>query len=110
MLFHEQPGDPWVPYDFMLLEAYHMLQEETCGECGNPIWICRNDYANNVGFKVKTSKCYAKAEMDRWQDKQNSKDSKSKNFGELPYVVAYTYDGEDFPTRLSYYKHMAEEA
>jgi uncharacterized Fe-S center protein len=108
MLFHEQPSDPWVKYDFLMLEAYQMLQEETCSECGNPIWICRNDAASNVGFKIKTTKCYAKAELEAWQDKRSGKSDTKKRFGEIPYIVPYTYDGEDYPTRISYYKHLAE--
>jgi hypothetical protein len=110
MIFHEQPSDPWTPFDFMLLEAYQMLQEETCAECGNPIWVCRNDNAHNVGFKVKTSTCYAKAELDKWHDKQSKKDGAKNNFGEIPYVVPYTYDESDLPTRTSYYKYLAEKS
>lgn len=101
MLFHEQPSDPWVPFDFMLLEAYQTLEDETCGECGNPIWVCRNEEANNVGFKVKVTKCFAKAELDKWTEKENKKTNK-KGFGEIPYIVAYTYDDGPMPTRRSY--------
>jgi hypothetical protein len=110
MLFHEQPTDPWTSFDFILLEAYHTLQEETCGECGNPIWVCRNEDATNVGFKVKTSKCFAKAELERWQEKEDKKNSKKKSYGEYPYTVAYTYDGGDLPTRNSYYRGMYEKS
>lgn len=109
MLFHEQPSDPWVKFDFLLLEAYQMLQEETCNECGNPIWICRNEDANNVGFKVKITTCYAKAELDKWQEKQSKKENKRDSFGEIPYVVPYTYDDSPMPTRLSYYRAMSDK-
>lgn len=107
MLFHEQPSDPWVRFDFLLLEAYQMLQEETCNECGNPIWVCRNEEANNVGFKVKVAKCFAKAELDKWYEKEEKKKSNKKSYGEYPYVVAYTYDEGPFPTRMEYYQSLA---
>lgn len=110
MLFHEQPSEPWVPFDFLLLEAYQILQEETCNECGNPIWICRNENASNVGFKIKTSKCYAKAELEKWQEKEDKKNSKRKKYGESPYIIAYTYDGSEMPSRSSYYAGLAQEA
>ena len=110
MLFHEQPSDPWIPFDFMLLEAYQILQDETCSDCGNPIWICRNDNASNVGFKIKTSKCYAKAELERWQEKEDKKKSSKKAYGESPYVIAYTYDDSELPTRSSYYSYLAGKA
>jgi hypothetical protein len=109
MLFREQPSDPWVNFDFLLLEAYQMLQEETCNECGNPIWICRNEDAHNVGFKIKITKCFAKAELEQWQDKQSKKESKKNTFGEIPYAVAYTYDDSPMPTRDSYYRSLSDK-
>lgn len=108
MLFHEQPTDPWTPFDFKLLEAYQILQEETCQECGNPIWICRNENASNVGFKIKTATCFAKAELDRWQEREEKKKTNKKSHGTYPYVVAYTYDGSDMPTRASYYRGLMD--
>jgi hypothetical protein len=109
MLFHEQPTDPWTEFDFLLIEALQILEDETCGHCGNPIWICRNDDAQNVGFKIKTSTCYANAEMERWREKQEKSGSSKKRHGELPYVVAYTYDGGDLPTRASFYQGLSDK-
>lgn len=109
MLFHEQPTDPWTEFDFLLVEAMQILEDETCRECGNPIWICRNEDASHVGFKVKTSVCYAKAEMDKWQEAQEKKDSKRKNYGQLPYTISYSYDESPMPTRRSYYEGLSDK-
>jgi hypothetical protein len=105
MLFHEQPTDPWNSFDFLLLEALQILEQETCSECGNPIWVCRNDNAHNVGFKIKVTTCYAKAEMDKWRERQE-KSNKKDVPGELPYIVAYTYDDSPMPSRKSYYEGL----
>lgn len=110
MLFHEQPTDPWTKFDFLLLEAYQILKDETCGHCGNPIWICRNEFASNVGFKIKVSKCFAKAELDKHHEQQEKSKHKKKTYGETDYAVAYTYDNSDMPTRISYYKAMIEQS
>jgi hypothetical protein len=110
MLFHEQPNEVWTKFDFLLLEAYQILKDETCGHCGNPIWICRNENASNVGFKIKTSKCFAKAELEKHYEQQEKRKSKTKTYGETDYAVAYTYDGGDMPSRMSYYKALAEES
>lgn len=107
MLFREQPTDPWTDFDFMLLEAYQILQDETCSQCGNPIWICRNENASNVGFKIKKSICFAKAEMDRWTEQQERNDKKLKP-GEMAYPLAYTYDGGDFPSRREFYQYLSD--
>jgi hypothetical protein len=109
MLFHEQPFDPWTKFDFLLLEAYQTLQDETCSQCGNPIWICRNESATNVGFKIKTTVCFAKAELERHNEMKEKKKSKKKTYGESDYVVAYTYDDGDMPSRSSYFAYLAEQ-
>lgn len=108
MLFHEQPSDPWTDLDFMLVEAMQILEEETCRECGNPIWICRNENAANIGFKIKMATCYAKAEMDKWHEREDAKKNKPKRHGQYPYVVAYTYDESPMPSRMEFYKSFAE--
>jgi hypothetical protein len=69
--------------------------------------VCRNESADNVGFKVKTAKCFAKAELDKWHEKEEKKKSSKKTYGEYPYVVPYTYDGGDMPSRRSYYEHLS---
>lgn len=104
----EQPNDEWSKFDFLLLEAYQILKDETCSQCGNPIWICRNEFADNVGFKVSYSKCFAKAELDRHMEQEEKNKTKRKRYGEQEYVVAYTYDGSEMPSRMSYYKALAE--
>jgi len=109
MLFHEQPTEPWNEFDFMLVEAMQILEDETCTECGNPIWVCRNDEASNVGFKIKTTVCYAKAELDRWREAEDKKKNKAKKHGQMPYIVAYTYDDGPFPTREEYYKGLSDK-
>jgi hypothetical protein len=107
MLFREQPTDPWVEFDFLLVEAIQILEDETCRECGNPIWICRNEDAHNVGFKVKTNKCFAVAELEKWQERKDKQKTKKKEYGESPYVVPYTYDGSPLPTRAEFYQGLA---
>jgi hypothetical protein len=109
MFFHEQPSDPWTKFDFMLLEAYQILKDETCGDCGNPIWICRNEFASNVGFKVKTTTCFAKAELEKHHERLSKSELSKKSYGETDYTVAYTYDDSPMPSRLSYLKAMSEQ-
>ena len=109
MLFHEQPSDPWTELDFLLVESMEILEQETCNSCGNPIWVCRNDFASHVGFKVKIATCYAMAELDKWQEAEDKKQTKPKRYGQYPYIVAYTYDGSDMPSRQQFYQDLAEK-
>ena len=109
MLFQEQPTEPWTELDFLLVEAMQILEDETCPQCGNPIWICRNEFASSVGFKVKIATCYAQAELDKWNDKESKKKEAPKRFGQNPYTVAYTYDNSDMPSRSQFYQSLAEK-
>jgi hypothetical protein len=109
MIFHEQPSDPWIDFDFMLIEAYHMLQEETCGECGNPVWVCRNENADWIGFKVKSTVCFAKAEMDKWSEAQQKKKNKKSKPGVINYPVAFSYDDSPMPSRMQFYRSLSDK-
>lgn len=93
----------------MLVEAMQILEDETCQQCGNPIWICRNESAANVGFKIKMSTCFATAELEKWHEKEDKKKTKKKTYGTYPYAVPYSYDGSDLPSRAQFYKSMAEK-
>lgn len=109
ILFQEQPGEAWTKFDFLLLEAYQMLQDETCNQCGSPIWICRNEFATNVGFKVKSVKCFAKAELERHAEIQEKRGNKKKTYGEQDVVVPYTYDDGEFPSRAGYFEGLYKQ-
>jgi hypothetical protein len=110
MFFHEQPTDPWVKFDFLLLEAYQILKDETCQNCGNPIWICHNEFASNVGFKITSTRCFAKAELEKHNELQEKRKSKNKTYGETEFAVAYTYDNSEMPTRMSYLMALTEQS
>jgi hypothetical protein len=113
MLFYEQPTDPWSPYDFKLLRAYQILQDELCPRCGHPIWLCRSS-SNNVAFKVRSAVCQAEralkeAEDNRKDRKDRAKAADRKHWGEFFYTQPYrppNADGE-MPTRSEFYAEMA---
>lgn len=86
-----------------------ILEDETCAMCGNPIWICRNEEAANVGFKIKVATCFAKAELDKWQEQEDKRESKRVKHGQYPYTVPYTYDDSEMPSRQEYYMYLFEK-
>ena len=61
-----------------------------------------------MGFKVSVATCFAKAELDRWNEKEEKKKNK-KRHGQYPYVSAFTYDDSDLPSREDFYKEIAEK-
>lgn len=102
---------PWDKTDRALLEAYQILEDERCPECGLPTWVCRND-DNNVQFEVKKDVCYAKrAYEEKTADFSNVKNAKERSkmragFGVIEYPSPFTLDESPLPTRREYYDRV----
>lgn len=108
MIFHEQPTAQWTRFDFMLLEAYQMLQDETCNQCGNPIWLCRST-DRNLQFKMEKSTCYAVRAEEQWMKrKRTTKKEWEPDPGDTWFPVPYTVDDSPLPTRFDYYRQLVE--
>lgn len=104
MVFYVQPTDPWESFDFKLLEAYQILQDETCSMCGQPIWICRSD-SSNIRIKVRKTQCNVTAELEKRQQADEKHKRKMKP-GEYYYTVVDTYDGGYLPSRRTFYEEQ----
>lgn len=114
MIFHEQPTAPWEPFDFLLLEAYQMLQDEICPKCGHPVWLCRSD-STNVEFKVRDAVCYAERALRETEDRQKDKGSRAdkterKGWGRFYYTSPFVPDNVEgeLPTRAEFYTAMSK--
>lgn len=114
MIFHEQPGAPWEPFDFILLEAYQRLQDELCPKCGHPVWLCRSS-SNAVQFKVQSAYCAGERALREAEDRAKSKSEKKASaaekraWGEFKYTVPYAPPGMELPTRSEYYEELASK-
>lgn len=104
MVFYAQPTDPWESYDFKLLEAYQILQDETCSMCGQPIWICRST-SSNIRIMVRKSQCNVSTELEKKQQADEKAKRKLKP-GEYYYTVVETYDKGNLPTRAEFYNEQ----
>lgn len=113
MIFREQPTDPWTDYDFALIEAYQTIKDETCQQCGNPIWLCRSS-SNAFKFTVKTDTCQGTKALERYKDdkkkaSEREKDNEvKKNWGKFFYTVPTLLPFEEkMPTRRDFYEEKA---
>lgn len=101
----KQPSDPWTPQDKKLAIAYTILKRETCGKCGQPLWICRSSN-NMLSFSVRSDVCYAAAALDSYN---NNKTTKKERPGEYRYVVPVMLNDEPMPRRIDYLKEQLED-
>jgi hypothetical protein len=78
LLTDKQPSDGWSLTDKKLAIAFQILEEETCPDCGIPLWIGHSD-DENIVFEIKSTVCYSCAEVEAARDKPSKrKDVKGK--------------------------------
>ena len=100
-----QPDDPWDTTDKKIAVAVHILNKQTCPQCGQPLWICRSDDAN-VDFVVKTATCYATQALEKARAKR-TKTKKELKPGEFEYVEPKMLFGKPFPTRADWLENLS---
>ena len=108
MVFHDQPTDPWIDMDFLLLEAYQIMQDEVCSRCGNPVWLCRSS-SNTFRFTVETVICHAERALKEYDDLQLPRESREKDnkvkaeWGLVKFAKPTPWEKEvELPTRRDY--------
>lgn len=116
MVLRVQPNRDWESLDFKLLEAYQIMQDEQCPQCGNPIWLCRSDSAD-IEWTVQGSRCYATKRIEEHRDEKKKKDNKAKSDERAEWGVQYFPNarvvkpraeaGAVLPTRSDFYESNA---
>jgi hypothetical protein len=113
MIFHEQPSAEWTPFDFMLLEAYQILQDEICPKCGHPIWLCRSN-SSRVEFKVEGAVCQAERSLREYENNRRPSTERAnakerKEWGLFHYTVPFTPLNVEggLPSRQEFYEEFA---
>jgi hypothetical protein len=91
MLEESDPFSGWTSHDYRLQEAVYILNKERCQSCGNPVWLCHSTN-NAIDFKVKTGVCYAKAEIEDFEDNPSNEKLGS---GEYHYAEPIGIENED---------------
>lgn len=93
-----------------------MLEQETCPQCGKPIWLCRST-SNVFRWDVKSDVCQATRAMKQYEDtkkpaKERAKNAKEKaEWGRFRYTVPVLHtlsaeQGLELPSRSEYYENL----
>lgn len=112
MVYHQQPDEEWTTLDFQLLEAYQVIEDEKCPQCGQPVWLCRST-DSNVEWTVKESICYSSRAKEEKEARRNKKTrakvkaSERAAWGRIEYAVprimSAAPEGTKLPTRKDFY-------
>lgn len=77
LLRDRQPSDGWSQVDKKLAVALQILEDETCSDCGIPVWLGHSD-DKDIQFEVKSRVCYSCAEIEKDQEEKPGRKSKRK--------------------------------
>ena len=116
MILQVQPTEPWKTIDFSLLEALQIIEQETCNECGNPIWHC-NSSDRDVHMRVKSRLCSGARALRGHQNKKITEtkarkdDLKTSKEWGVNYYTSPELNPQaertELPGRTEYYKSKA---
>ena len=96
--------------DFRLLEAYQILQDELCPQCGHPAWLCRST-SDGISWTMEKSICYATRAKEQKQWSKNNRGAPKKKDSQdwgvsyymKPVVPGNKSEGTTLPTRKEFY-------
>lgn len=73
MILGKDSRKSWDKWDLLLAEAYQILQDERCSQCGLPRYICHSEDAG-VHFDIEVDACDAKKAIAIYEKNRGGKD------------------------------------
>jgi hypothetical protein len=101
ILKDKQPSDGWSEVDKKLAVAFQILEDETCNDCGVPVWLGHND-DEHVVFDIKSRICYSCATIESEQEREQNRKSKRKPTKGKKHFIQ-TRDDPNLPSREKHY-------
>lgn len=103
---------PWSDLDVLVMQAYQIIEDERCGQCGMPRWLCHNA-DQRLMVRVKTDRCMARVEMDEFEEKRQEGKKKGEDEEGAAYPEFYLRpdaEGMDLVEfRALYYEQLRAE-
>lgn len=104
MILGEDNRKAWSQLDVLVMQAYQIVEDERCGQCGLPRWLCRNE-DGRLDLKIRYDDCYATNEI-----RKAEKDRKEDDTRGVAYPEFVALDGTPLVEfRALYYQQLAEE-
>ena len=79
MVSFEQPSKEWETLDFLLVQAYEILQDSfVCPKCGGWIWECSSEYdkARNLKHEIKDVICFKSRAIEQHEFSKRPSDER----------------------------------
>lgn len=92
-----QPYSKWDKFDFLLLEAFDVMESETSKSTGLPVWLTRSGDPM-IDFLVEDGEDFADAAIQKYDKAQKGpKGDKEPPPGSFRYAIPQTLDGSAVP-------------
>ena len=88
MILGEDNRTAWSKLDVLIMQAYQILEDERCPQCGMYQWLCRIDDDPNLQIRISRDKCIAREEIE-----DANKSKKSDEYEGMIRPEFYTRDG-----------------
>lgn len=108
LLAAAQPTEPWTIEDKKLAIAFTLLDRQRCGNCKQPLWICRSQNTN-LDFSVKKSTCYVTKALEERKAQDSKKKGAQLKPGQSYYVEPTMRGGKPLPSRQEWLDDLREE-
>lgn len=96
----------WSEWDYALVEALTLYEQEICKRCGNFTYVCHSDHPN-IRFSVVEDECEGEKAIDNHRELHKND---AKQFGVQLRARAYSIDGSDLTKyRRGYYLERSAE-
>lgn len=103
MILGEDNRKAWSHLDVLVMQAYQIVKDEQCSQCGLPRWLCRNEDPR-LQVKLKDDDCYASQQV-----KEHDKNRKEGDEGGSVYPEFYALDSTPLiEFRALYYEQLAQ--
>lgn len=99
VIFSDPSHKKWTMWDYRLIKAYHFVQDWY--REGIPLWW---DESDRVTFDVKARVSKSRAAVERAQEKESKK--KTKSYGLYFVPEPRTMDGGELPTREEWFEEQ----
>lgn len=107
-----QPFGEWDDLDFSLAEAWRIMQDERCQQCGLPRYVCHSENPD-IQFEIDVEQCQAVAEVAMYEksEKESHSDGWEPPAGTKTRPTPSTMSGADPASyRNEYYDSLQRQA
>ena len=101
----------YTKWDYLIAEAYQIMQDERCSQCGYPRSVCQSE-SDDVRFRIELEECAATKAKHDYENPSRGRNGKAKEIpaGTVARPIAFSESGVDLATlRQPFYESLMKK-